>query len=290
MKKFTIVTDPGIDDIVALVLLHNLIPGVKNTLVSTFGNAPQAITSLNAKQFISFVANSWQFKDGSKLPMNGIIERPWPDYFHGPDGVWGIHPNADISKINSIKDYPNTQDGISLSPLTDTYKLYKKGRFSNLTIMGGAFNIQGNETKYAETNIAFDPDSAHHLFEELSNIKLKVVPLDVTRQVFWTIEQVIGIPETNQANMWLKKLLLAWFDKYNHDKEKDFNLHDPLAVYLTLFPDEAIWKTSGVEVVVSGEKRGQTVFKSANPNCEVAVGLVNPKATAISIFERAFKY
>lgn len=98
MNNYTIISDPGIDDLVALVLLYKLMPQAKNNLVSTFGNAPEEITSKNAKEFISFVAGSWSFIHGSKVQLNGAVERPWPDYFHGPDGVWGIHPKVDIQK------------------------------------------------------------------------------------------------------------------------------------------------------------------------------------------------
>jgi len=287
-KDFTIISDPGIDDLVALVLLHKLAAKSKNCLISTFGNATENITAQNTKEFISFVSPNWQFMHGSSKPFNNKFEHPWPDYFHGPDGVWGIHPKADISKIKSLTTYPKNEDVISLATLTDVYKLHKTNGVKNMTIMGGAFTVEGNETQYAETNIAFDADSAHYFFNHYSNIKVKVVPLDVTRKVFWTLEQVNNIPETDKINLWIKKLLLTWFDKYDHNKEKDFNLHDPLAVYLTWFPNDAIWKTSGVEVVTTGEKRGQTIFKSGNPSCEVAVDLENPTAIANSIFEKVF--
>lgn len=288
MKNFTVISDPGIDDLVALVLLNKLNPNASNCLISTFGNATEKVTAQNAKKFISFVTPRWQFMHGSSKPFNSKLERPWPDYFHGSDGVWGIHPETDISKIKPIATRPKNENIISLATLTDVYKLHKANGFKNITIMGGAFTIEGNETQYAETNIAFDPDSAHLFFNQFSNIKVKVVPLDVTRKVFWTLDQVNKIPEVNKVNRWIKKLLLTWFDKYDHDREKDFNLHDPLVVYLTWFPNEAVWNTSGVEVITKGEKRGQTVFNRGNPLCEVAVDLKNPYVTANSIFEKVF--
>lgn len=288
MKNLTVITDPGIDDLVALVLLNKLSPKTECSLVATFGNASEEITARNAKEFISFVAPSWKFIDGSNLPLNGTVEHKWPDYFHGSDGVWGVHPETDISKIKPLKFFPNNPDVISLAPLTDAYKLCKQNKIKKITLMGGAFRVEGNETQYAESNIAFDPDSAHGFFNKFSNIKIKVVPLDVTRKVFWTIEQVNNILETSEINKWLKTLLLTWFDKYDHEREKDFNLHDPLAVYLTQFSNEATWITNGVEAITEGEARGQTIFKNGNPTCEVAVGLKNSTAIADSIFEKVF--
>ncbi len=289
MKNFTVISDPGIDDLVSLVLLHKLTAKATNCLISTFGNAPESVTAQNAKEFISFVAPTWQFMHGSSNPLNYKIEHAWPDYFHGPDGVWGVHPKISTSQIKSLKVYPNNPDIISLATLTDVYKLSKNGKTKNITLMGGAFTVEGNETQYAETNIAFDADSAHYFFHEFVNINVKVIPLDVTRKVYWPLDQIHTIPETNLTNKWIKRLLITWFNKYDHDKEKNFNLHDPLAVYLTWFPDEAIWNTSGVEVVTIGKKRGQTIFKNSNPTCEVAVDLNNQIAIANSIFKKIFE-
>ena len=289
MKNYTIISDPGIDDLVALVLLYKLVPEVENTLMSTFGNATEEITALNAKEFIAFVAKSWKFINGSKLPLSGKVERPWPDYFHGPDGVWGIHPKVDIQNISSSNEKLSNSKVISLATLTDPLKLLRRKELNEITLMGGAFNIEGNETKYAETNMAFDPDAAKYFFDELKNIKAKVVPLDVTRKVYWSKEQITNIPESNDVNIWLKHLLSAWFDKYNHDREKDFNLHDPLAVYLNFYPDKADWVTSGVSVITNGEKRGQTTFSKKNPGCQIALDLADAKKIANDIYSIVFK-
>src|SRR3989344_1039781 len=137
MKNITVISDPGIDDLVALVLLYRLAPDAQNTLIATFGNATEEITSINAKEFIAFVAQSWGFINGLKVPYNGKFERPWPDYFHGPDGVWGIHPKTNIQSIQKINR--TSQNVISLATLTDPLKLMRKGKLKEMTIMGGAF-------------------------------------------------------------------------------------------------------------------------------------------------------
>ena len=288
MKNITVISDPGIDDLVALALLHKLNTNAKNCLVSAFGNAPEKITAQNAKEYISFVSPRWQFMHGSSTPFNNKFEHPWPEYFHGPDGVWGIHPAADISGIDSLKVFPNNKGVISLAPLTDVNKILKGNRLSKITVMGGAINIEGNETPFAETNIAFDPDSARLFFSQCLNINVRVVPLDVTRKVFWTKDIVNKIPELNKLNIWIKELLLTWFDKYNHDREKDFNLHDPLAVYLSYFPKQAVWTKSGIEVIIKGKRRGQTILNEDKPVCSIALDLKNAAAVSEKIYDLIF--
>ncbi len=289
MKNFTIISDPGIDDLVALVLLYKLLPNAKNCLIPTFGNASENLTAKNAKEFISFVAQSWGFKDGSRKPLSGKFEFPWPDYFHGPDGVWNIHPNVRTSTIKKLKDYPSNKSVISLGPLTDTYKLFKEKGFKEITIMGGAFNEKGNETDFAEFNIYGDSDSACKFFEECKGVKVKIVPLDVTRKVAWSKKQIDAIPETTKTNIWLKKLIQTWFEKYNHKKEENFNLHDPLAVYLNFFPDQSEWTKSGVEVITKGKQRGRTIFQQCNPICNVAAKMMDAKKTADEIYSLVFE-
>lgn len=287
MKNVTVISDPGIDDLVALVLLQKLGTTGTTCLVSTFGNAAERITAQNAKEFISFVSPTWQFMHGASRPLNTVLEHRWPDYFHGPDGVWGIHPNVDISKITSLPTYLKNERVISMAPLTDVYKMDKINGMKHITVMGGAFGVEGNETQYAETNIAFDADAAHNFFSQLST-NTKVVPLDVTRKVFWTFEQVRSIPETNKINIWLKKLLLAWFANYNHDREKDFNLHDPLAVYLTYFSSKATWRSSGVNIITQGAERGRSLFCKDNHPCDIAIDLDGPNTISEHMYSLIF--
>lgn len=288
MKSYLISSDPGIDDLIGLMLLAKLSGSLSHCLISSFGNGPIEVTGVNAKEFISFIAPTWSYFQGSQKPLNGLLEHPWPDYFHGKDGVWGVHPNINTKNIKIEQNYPDYQQLISLCPLTEANKILRMGKLQSATVMGGAFKIAGNETPFAETNIAFDPDAAAHFFATDAVTEVRVVPLDVTRKVKWSHKAVLSIPEDTESSIWIKKVLLKWFDKYNHEREKDFNLHDPLAVYLTFFPDHASWVKSGVKVETKGEKRGQTKLNLHAPSCEVALGLDQPQAIAQEIFDILF--
>jgi inosine-uridine nucleoside N-ribohydrolase len=288
MKSYTITTDPGIDDLVALLLLAKLTPGAHHCLVSSFGNAPINVIGRNAREFISFAAPQWSYYEGASTPLCGKVEHPWPDYFHGPDAVWGVHPKIARGKVKPISFYPSNDTLISLCPMTEAYNLLKDGKLKEAIIMGGAMTISGNETLHAETNIAFDPDAAANFFATCNGIDVKLVPLDVTRKVFWSIKMVKNIPETSDQSVWIKQMLLAWFKNYNHDKEKDFNLHDPLTVYLAFFPEKAIWKKSGIKVITEGKMRGKTQFDGNNTPCEIAMELIDPTEIATNIFRLLF--
>lgn len=287
MDTITIVSDPGVDDLVALLLLNKLSKESRHTLISTFGNVKEELTSTNAKEFIAFVANKWKFMHGSKKPLKPLW-RPYADYFHGPDGVWNIHPNISIEKVEEVLKFPKNKSVISLGPMTDVHKLLQKEKFSEITIMGGAFNFKGNETEFSEYNIALDPEASSMFFEKCQEIDVKVVPLDVTEKVFWTKEKVKSIPENSKVNIWIKNLLLAWFENYNKGKEKKFTLHDPLAVYLHFFPKHVNWKKEGVKTITDGIKRGKTNFDNNNPACKVAIDIINSDEVAEKIFNTLF--
>lgn len=288
MKPFTVITDPGIDDLLALVLLAKLLPG-KHSAVSSFGNVAEHVTGANTREILRLLGN-WEYSSGSKLPLNGKLEHPWADYFHGPDGVWNVHsdPIQEGYPIIHLDAYPENPNLISLAPLTDLSKLFRSFELQSVTIMGGAFSISGNETPFAETNIAFDPEAAAHFFSSCKGIKVRVVPLDVTRQVVWSLSMVESIPESNGVNCWIKKVLLAWFHNYNHEKETNFNLHDPTAVFLTFFPNSADWQLSGVKIIEKGDQRGRTKLDRSAPPCLVATGIKKDEDIASMIFTLLF--
>ena len=286
MENFTIVSDPGVDDLIALLLLDKIIPGQKSTAISSFGNVPIDHTNKNLQEFIDCFAPHWSCKKGPGEPLMKL-DRPWPTYFHGPDGTWGVHlkSTGNNTKNNFPKIY---SDFISLAPMTAVSELLDKKGIKNITIMGGAFNIQGNETIYSETNIAFDPEAAAHFFDNCYNIRVRIIPLDVTKKVFWSKDLINKITESNPKNIWAKNLLLAWFKNYGDKKKENFDLHDPLAVYSIFFPENIIWQKTGVKVIVKGKKRGQTIFDSNNPVCQIAIGIKDPQKVAKDIFKIIF--
>ncbi len=150
-----------------------------------------------------------------------------------------------------------------------------------IVIMGGAFEVPGNETPYSETNIRFDPDAGAEFFQKhTANKKVKVVPLDVTRKVYWNEGDIKKMSARDPSTRWLKKILLTWFQRNNSHHEKNFALHDPLAVYIEFFPESVKWKRSGIRVVKRGEQRGRTLFSKNNPPCKIALDVYDPQKIA----------
>lgn len=285
-----IITDGVIDDLLALKLLQRL-ASERQQIVSTFGNIPQSQAHKNLSDFLSVTDFDWNLTAGSDKPLSGKFEYTWLDYFNGSDGLWGMRPTIpDSTSARSNQTQDISRRVISLGALTGLQKIQEAHRknLQTITIMGGVFYEKGNYTQYSECNIAYDPDAAHGFFQNCNGIDVKVVPLDVTRRVCWEHETFDTIPEATEYNRWFKHVLRAWYKNYGFAKKSVLNLHDPLAVYLTFFPEAAEWKQMGVNVVLDGEERGRTVEDSQNPSCYIAVTVKDPQQVAKDIFHYIF--
>ena len=286
---FSVITDPGVDDLIALTLLSKLSKN-NNSIISTFGNVSLKFTDKNTKEFILLVAPEWSYFKGAELPLLGKIQTPWADSYHGHDGTWSVHPQRSNHKVKLQTGYPENKNVISLAPLTDLTKIHSQINLESVTIMGGSFDVTGNETQCSEFNIAADPESANNFFQSDKNLNIKVVPLDITHKVNWTQSQVNNIPETSKVNIWLKRLLLAWFKHHQPQSKEVFELYDPLAVYLAFFPDKAKWSNGNVSVILNGSERGKTVFKrNSNSTCKVALDLNDASRIEQEIFKIIFE-
>lgn len=287
-EDITVITDPGVDDIVALVLLDKLAQRQDKLLIATYGNNPLSVTDENSRRFVAARGKRWQYRSGAVLPQNGVIERPWAENYHGSDGLWGV-PLPPSSAVPRAAVLSNTADVISLAPLTEANRLLRSGSVKQLMIMGGAFGVEGNETRSTEFNVAMDADAAQSLFSSCKNVRVRVVPMDAAVLVRWSMQDVRKIQENSENNRWLKRLLLAWFEGYDQAQEKQFVLYDPLAVYLKFCPEAATWSRTGVAVVRDGVDRGRTVFSDANPPCDVAVTIPQPRQVSEEIFSLLFE-
>jgi inosine-uridine nucleoside N-ribohydrolase len=279
----TVISDPGVDDIVSLVLLDRLLPRTDKLLISTFGNNSAEVTHANAQRFVAHAGEAWRWRPGAGLPLSGVQERAWALDYHGEDGMWGAQPPP--GGVAQLGDLPGASSVVSLGPLTEALQLLRAGRVSAITLMAGGF---ANAPDRPEFNVSMDVGAARLFFEECDDVVPRIVPEDVTRRVRWSRSDVLSIPPTDPTNAWLRTMLLAWFDHYGIPHGRNFPLHDPLAVQLSVTPDRAVWKRSGVAVVEGGQLHGRTRLTQANPPCNVALDIEDPDAMARDIFHTIF--
>ncbi len=300
----TIITDPGIDDALAMLLYKNLFPSYSFQIITSFGNLSENGARLNAKKIGKAIgASNWVISIGPTEPINPSKTRLPQTTFHGPDGLWEVPAPTTEWKAPPERLIERPVHILSLAPLTGVHTLIRDGYIpQTLTIMGGAFNVDGNvrsvdpegnfitnSKRFAEYNIAHDADAAERFFKNCSEIGVRVVPIDAVAKVLWSKNLIENIRTTSVGQKFMADILQTWARKYNPDVvSRGLRPYDAIAAFLTLYPDEACWEEKGVEVVTEGTERGRTLFSESNPRCLVAVAVEEPERVARAVFDLIF--
>lgn len=196
-RDLIIDTDPGADDVVAL-LLALASPEELNVMAITTvaGNVRLDKTSRNAR-----LAREWAGRE--EVPVYAGAPRPlvrtpiYAENVHGQEGLPGIQvhePAKGLAPGNAV-DYlirtlkqarphsvtiamlgPQTNLALALAQAPDITQGIKE-----VVVMGGAHFNGGNITPVAEFNLYADPHAAQIVLA--SGVKLTYVPLDVTHKI-----------------------------------------------------------------------------------------------------------
>lgn len=196
-RNLIIDTDPGADDVVAL-LLAMASPDELNLLAITTvaGNVRIDKTSRNAR-----LAREWAGRE--EVPVYAGAGKPlvrtpiYAENIHGNEGLPGVEvyePKHGLAPGNAVqylidtlsKAEPHSITVAMLGPQTNlALALIQKPDITQgikeVVVMGGAHFNGGNITPVAEFNIYADPDAAKVVLA--SGVKLTYVPLDVTHKV-----------------------------------------------------------------------------------------------------------
>ena len=86
----------------------------------------------------------------------------------------GVHPSVDISMMKPLHVFPNYTQVISLATVTDVNKLNTSTQNTTDYSDGRRLYRERNETEFAETNFAFDPDAAHVFFNRYHTVVCKL--------------------------------------------------------------------------------------------------------------------
>lgn len=204
-------TDPGADDVVAL-LLALASPEALNVLAITTvaGNVRIDKTSRNAR-----LAREWAGRD--EVPVYAGAGQPlvrtpiYAENIHGAEGLPGVavyEPKHGLAKGNAVqylidtlgKAAPHSVTVAMLGPQTNlALALIQAPEITRgikeVVVMGGAHFNGGNITPVAEFNLFADPDAAKVVLA--SGVKLTYVPLDVTHKMLTSDQRIQKIKGLN---------------------------------------------------------------------------------------------
>lgn len=227
-----IITDAGIDDILAIAFLSVCPNIIINKIVAVSGNGSAHQAQSNIQHFLPECADktfSWTNDSfTSAVPVHLI---------HGSNGLGEERVHLSKEKpIELVELREHCHETIvSLAPLTLLSKLLDLdkdsfGRSQEILIMGGALeNGIGNDSPFSEYNFQVDPSAANNFFR--SECYPTVIPLDVTRRILFGNELSNVLPSSiNSIFMFLRA-------KYRNLGQLEIPLHDLTAVSYLIAPD-----------------------------------------------------
>lgn len=273
-RKVIIDCDPGIDDVVALTMAL-FDPRLEVVaLTATGGNVPAEQANKNLQAVVERL-------DPPRLPRigcGGPSESGAPTdarHLHGADGLANLslpvpelHHQHRAEKIihDEIRAAPEEVTIIALGPLTNIARAFRRDptlatQVGQMIISGGTVESPGNVTPCAEFNIFCDPVAAREVFR--SPLTKTLVPLDVTRQIAFSLDCVDQLPdESTRAGQLLRELLPFYFRAYRqHLGLELIYLHDTVSLLAATDPDLFETTPMAGDVETLGELTlGTTVF------------------------------
>ncbi|MBD3355419.1 HAD-IA family hydrolase [Candidatus Woesearchaeota archaeon] len=276
-EKIIIDTDPGHDDALALMLAAKSKELDIAAVTTVAGNSTIENTTRNARYILRLL-------DREDIPVYSGSERPLKRELvqavvHGKSGLEGIDPTNEpklngraVEEISNIAENNEDITLITLGPLTNIAKAIKQypdamKQVKEIVMMGGAVNVPGNKSKYAEFNIFVDPDAADIVFR--FPVKKTLVPLDACNYVALQLDEFDELKGNR-----LYEPIIAMMKPYIKNIELDEGtkgalMYDPLTVFYLLQPETAKVEKYNLKVETKGEKAGKLMILEGNPNIDV---------------------
>ena len=282
-RKIIIDTDPGTDDAIALMMALNS-PNLDVLALTTVGgNGALRHTTRNALRVLEYMDRTDipVFK-GASRPLKGKFAYGY--YFHGPAALTvrlpapATPPQQEAAVeyiIRKTSERPGELTLVALGPLTNVARaIRREPRFvdwmKELVVMGGAIEVGGNITPYAEFNTHNDPEAAEAVFS--SGIATILVGLDVTDHVFLTSDDAQWASGGSRAERLARRLTDGWFAA--NPTGSHYNPCDPMALLALVDPDLMAYRQAAVHVETEDpERRGETSARYGFGNVRVATGV-----------------
>jgi purine nucleosidase len=268
--KLWIDTDAGSDDATAILIALDA-PGVEIVGISCLtGNTflPNVVRNVNC------TLNIWG--NSGHIPIyagcdHAIICSPMPaPEVHGDDGLgnfddaaYGIaeiplrveQEHAVNALISAAQKYGRELVLLTIGPLTNLALAVRMNptamtNIGKLVIMGGSETGVGNTTRWAEYNFRLDPEAAH--------IVLESFPPKIVYLSSWQLTLNYLLPGEligSGPNVIARFLRDVWKVCLEFTKG-DLLLADPIAAFVTCYPDRVRSKQMKLSIVRHGEKIG----------------------------------
>ena len=290
--KCIIDTDPGADDVLALIMALNS-PDLEILALTTVeGNARLEHTTANALRLLDYMGRTEiPVYSGESTPLEGEFHHAYE--VHGDEGLTVRLPDTETKPaqggaIDFIVDTALAMPGevtlFALGPLTNVARALMrdervKDAFERVYVMGGQGDGSGNVTPYAEFNIWDDPYAANVVFG--SGTPVTLVGLNITRQTSIARNQKAWLTGDTPGEMLAAQVLESWFELDEAGHRSRFSMHDPVTIMAALRPDLIQTRAATLTVKTDGERVGEIAADyESGGSVDVTVGVKSAEALA----------
>ncbi len=279
--------DPGVDDFIAIQIALRSPELNVLALTTTGGNVQLRYTTRNALRALEATGRAdIPVARGSARALRGPFR--YADYFHGPTGLTVRMPMPKTPPVATpavdflaklLVDAPEPVVIAAIGPLTNIAHLLHAHpgvatRIERLIVMGGAVDVPGNVTPYAEFNVWADPEAAQAVLA--SSLRVTLIGLDVCREVYLTRR------DFKDGGGTVGRMIRAWFAA--HPDRTRFELCDPLAIAAIVEPGLIETESVALDVDTSwGTERGRTLRASHGATVDVALRVEAAKAKQLMV-------
>jgi purine nucleosidase len=292
-------TDPGIDDAVALALAARL-PQLELVGVTTcHGNTDVARATRNAREIARRLGLEVSITAGAAAPLRRAAHPARET--HGEEGLgyWipGEAPRAEgdhaAEAIAEAALAYHRLTLICLGPLTNLAHAlamfdHVAATLGPVFIMGGSLGVRGTQTRWSEFNWWGDPEAVEVVLS--AGLEVRLVPLDVTRQIVIPGDAVRALREVGRADddarFWADALGFYMDFHKGYEGLDGCVVNDPLAVALAADASLATWRDVRIGVSVSDNERRGAIVVDAPGGTTARVAATVQAAEVLGVITR----
>jgi len=315
--KILLDTDPGGDDVFALLWLQSLAKQRVAEIVAVTtveGNVQSKYTFANASKILT-LGGFDAVEVGRSVPLKERKCKGAP-HIHGADGMGNLSQTlpkpphnfdearrADDIIIEKLKTAPGEITLVAIGPLTNLAAAEEKSpgilaKAKEVVIMGGAFHRRGNISSHAEFNIYCNPEAAAKVFASRDDIV--VMPLDITHQILFGKAQanaILAVAPQSELALFINQLSEFMFKTAQMFRATDgkirFIVHDASTLAYLFYPETLQFRRAQVRVETQGlYSTGQTLFDDrhgAKTGANAWVALDVDETNLLAILTEDFK-
>jgi purine nucleosidase len=268
--------DTGLDDALALALACAS-PDAELVAVTTVaGNVSLDLATRNTLAVLDWIgAHDVSVHSGANHPLVRVHHDA--AHVHGDNGLGGAElppsqratgsDRGPAAIIRMARARPNELTLVCLGPLTNLAIALNvdpelPSLLRQVVVMGGAYRVPGNLTKFAEFNIFCDPEAADQVFSTPFP-DLVAVGLDVTHQTritsdLWRASETLDHPPAQLVRQ-------VFASAFSSGEKLGFYIHDALAVAVALDPTLISTESWEVRVLGGRDERGHTTLWRPSP-------------------------